>query len=86
MVITASENNIATLEIGKTYNLVAGIHIGGCGDVIYLSNMTCISANDHGFTLQGVNGSVGSLKDPVFIYKDEIFAIFDRDLYECLVH
>lgn len=38
------------------------------------------------FHSQMMPGSVGSLKGPVFVYKDEIFGIFDKDLYKCLTH
>lgn len=81
-----SNNNNIKLELGKTYNLVAGVHIGGCGDVLYLSNMECVGVNDEGYSLQGVPNTVGSLRGPVFVYKDEVFAVFDTDLFKCLVH
>jgi|P1105metagenome_2_1110788.scaffolds.fasta_scaffold06327_5 hypothetical protein len=74
------------LEKGKVYNLLAGIYVAGCGDVVYLSNMMCMDVTSEGFRLQGVPGSTGSLKGPLFVYKDEIFGIFDKDLYECLTH
>ena len=75
-----------TLETGKTYNLLVGIHVAGCGDVIYLSNMLCTGITDDGYLLKGVPGTIGSLQEQVKVYKDEIFAIFDMDLYECLTH
>ena len=81
-----SKNNPITLEKGKTYHLVVGIHVGGCGDVMYLSNMLCKSVTEGGYTLQGVPGTVGSLRGPINVYRDEVFAVFDKDLFECLVH
>lgn len=72
------------LEKGKVYNLLAGIHIDGCSDIVYLSNMVCVDVTEEGFNLQGIPGSIGSLKGPVFVHKDEIFSIFDNDLYKCL--
>lgn len=81
-----SRDDIVKLEVGKTYNLVAGIHASGCDDVLYLSNMACIGVNEAGYILQGIRGTVGSLQGSVFVYKDEIFAVFDKDLYECLAH
>ena len=74
------------LEKGKVYNLLTGIHVNGCDDVVYLSNMACLDVTSEGFILQGTPGSIGSLKDPIFVYKDEIFGIFDKDLYTCLTH
>ena len=78
-------NNI-NLKVGKTYNLVAGIYVNGCGDVMYLSKMTCIKVDEAGYTLQGVPGAIGSLAGPVFVYKEEVFAVFDTDLFDCLAH
>ena len=74
------------LEKGKVYNLLAGIHVDGHSDVVYLSNMLCVDVTEEGFNLQGVPGSVGSMKGPVFVYNDEIFSLFDKDLYKCLTH
>ena len=85
-VIMKSTDNDITLEPGKTYHLLVGIHIAGCGDVIYLSNMLCTGVTDGGYLLKGVPGTIGSLQGPVNVYKDEIFAVFDRDLFDCLVH
>ena len=51
--------------------------------MIYLSNMLCVDVTEEGFNLQGVPGSVGSMKGPVFVYKDEVFAVFDTDLFQC---
>ncbi len=81
-----SKVNTITLESGKTYNLLVGIHVAGCGDVIYLSNMLCTDVTDDAYVLNGVPDTVGSMKGPINVYKDEVFAIFERDLYECLVH
>ena len=86
MEVMKNKDNDITLESGKTYNLLVGIHVAGCGDVIYLSNMLCTGVTDAGYTLKGVPGTVGSMQESVNVYKDEIFAVFDRDLYECLVH
>jgi len=84
--VIANNNNIK-LEAGRTHNLVAGVHIGGCGDVLYLlSNMECVSVNEEGYSLQGKPNTVGLLRGPVFVYKDEVFAVFDTDLFKCLVY
>ena len=48
--------------------------------------MLCTGVTDDGYLLKGVPGTVGSLQEQVKVYKDEIFAVFDRDLYECLTH
>ena len=71
---------------GKTYNLLVGMHIGELGDVMYLSNMVCVDVNENGYMLQGLPGSIGSLQEPVFVYKDEVFHVFNKDLYDCLSH
>ena len=78
------------LEVGKTYHLLAGIRVNTGGevlaDVIYLSNMVCIGATEDKYTLKGAPGSVGSLRGPISVYKDEIFSVFDKDLFTCLNH
>ena len=78
------------LEVGKTYHLLVGIRVDAgsqvLGDILYLSNMACIGATEDKYTLQGVPGSVGSLSGPISVYKDEIFSIFDKDLFTCLNH
>ncbi len=81
-----SKVNTITLESGKTYNLLVGIHVAGCGDVIYLSNMLCTDVTDDEYVLKGVPGTVGSMRGPISVYKDEVFAVFERDMYECLNH
>lgn len=86
MKVIANNGNNIKLKVGEIYNLIAGIHVNGCGDVIYLSNMLCVDVTEEGFNLQGVPGSVGSMNGPVFVYKDEVFAVFDTDLFQCLIH
>lgn len=72
------------LVVGKVYHLLAGLHIGELGDIMYLSNMKCIDVNEDGYILQGVPGSIGSMQESIFVYKDEIFSVFDKDLYDCI--
>lgn len=80
-----SDANIKLVK-GKTYNLVVGMHIGGVSDVMYLSNMACVDVNEDGYTLQGMPGSIGSMQEPIFVYKDEVFDVFNKDLYDCISH
>ena len=62
------------------------MHVDGISDVMYLSNMKCIDVSKNGYTLEGVPGTVGSLQKPVFVYKDEVFGLYDKDLFDCVIH
>jgi hypothetical protein len=72
------------LVVGKVYHLLAGLHIGEISDIMYLSNMKCIDVDENGYILQGVPGSIGSMQESIYVYKDEIFSVFDKDLYDCI--
>lgn len=84
--IKKCDNTGIKLLKGKVYNILVGMHFDGISDVMYLSNMKCIDVSKNGYTLEGVPGTVGSLQKPVFVYKDEVFGLYDKDLFDCVIH